>query len=96
MEYIERRIYLIRGQKVILDFHLAELYGVETKALKRAVRRNRDRFPQDFFIELSRQEYDSLRYQLGTLKRGEHAKYLPFAFTEQGVAMLSTVLERFI
>ena len=91
-EVIERRILLIRGQKVMLDFQLAELYQVETKALKRAVRRNRDRFPEDFMFQLTKEEYDALRYHFGTLKRGEHAKYLPYAFTEQGVAMLSSVL----
>jgi phage regulator Rha-like protein len=77
---------------MMLDEHLAELYGVETKALKRAVRRNRDRFPADFMFELRAQEYAALRRQFGTLKRGQHAKYLPYAFTEQGVAMLSSVL----
>jgi phage regulator Rha-like protein len=91
-EVIERRILLIRGQKVMLDSHLAELYGVETKVLKRAVRRNRDRFPHDFMLELTGQEYEILRSQFGTLRWGEHAKYLPYVFTEQGVAMLSTVL----
>lgn len=91
-ERIESYIYLIRSQKVMLDFHLADLYSVETKVLKRAVRRNLDRFPEDFMFKLDRDEYNSLRYQIGTLKRGEHAKYLPFAFTEQGVAMLSSVL----
>jgi hypothetical protein len=68
------------------------LYGVETKYLKRQVRRNMDRFPEDFMLELSQQEYETLRSQFGTLKRGEHAKYPPFAFTEQGVAMLSGIL----
>jgi phage regulator Rha-like protein len=91
-EVIERRILLIRGQRVMLDSHLAELYGVETKALKRAVKRNRDRFPADFMLELTKEEIDGLRYQFGTLKRGAHVKYAPFAFTEQGVAMLSSVL----
>ena len=91
-EVIEKRIFIIRGQKVILDFHIAELYQVETKALKRAVKRNRARFPSDFLFELNQQEYTALRYQLGTLKRGEHSKYLPYAFTEQGIAMLSGVL----
>ncbi len=91
-EIIEKKIFLIRGQKVMLDFHLAELYEVETKALKRAVKRNRDRFPDDFMFQLTQEEYSSLRYHFGTLKRGEHAKYLPYAFTEQGVAMLSSVL----
>jgi hypothetical protein len=92
-EIIEKRIFLIRGQKVILDFHIAELYQVETKALKRAVKRNRDRFPSDFLFELTQLEYSTLRYQIGTLKKGEHSKYLPFAFTEQGIAMLSGVLQ---
>lgn len=89
---IETRIHEIRGMKVILDSDLAVLYEVETGQLKRAVRRNLDRFPGDFMFEVSSAEYDSLRCQFGTLKRGEHAKYLPFAFTEQGVAMLSSVL----
>jgi phage regulator Rha-like protein len=91
-ELIERRILLVRGQKVMLDSHLAELYGVETKVLKRAVRRNIDRFPHDFMLELTREEYEILRSQFGTLRWGEHAKYLPYVFTEQGVAMLSSVL----
>jgi hypothetical protein len=92
-EVIEKKILLIRGQKVMLDFQLAELYGVETKALKRAVRRNIDRFPNDFVFVLTADEYAALRYHFGTLKRGEHTKYLPYAFTEQGVAMLSSVLK---
>jgi len=66
-EVIERRILLIRRQKVMLDAHLAELYGVETKTLKRAVKRNRDRFPGDFMLELTKEEIDALRYQFGTL-----------------------------
>jgi phage regulator Rha-like protein len=92
VERIEKAILLIRGQKVMLDKDLAELYGVETKQLKRAVRRNIHRFPSDFMFELTKDEYDSLRYQFGTLKRGQHTKYLSLAFTEQGVAMLSSVL----
>jgi len=68
------------------------LYGVETKQLKRAVRWHISRFPQDFMFELTKKKHDSLRYQFGTLKRGGHSKYLPYAFTEQGVAMLSSVL----
>jgi hypothetical protein len=83
---------VICDEKVILDRTLAELYGVETKQLKRAVRRNIRRFPSDFMFELTKEEYDSLRYQFGTLKRGKHSKYMPLAFTEQGVAMLSSVL----
>ena len=91
-EVIERKIILLRGQKVILDSHIAELYGVETNDLKRAVRRNKERFPDDFMLQLTVEEYDSLRRQIGALKRGEHSKYLPVAFTEQGIAMLSGVL----
>jgi len=92
-ERIENRILLLRGCKVILDNDLADLYEVEVKQLKRQVRRNIDRFPADFMFELSPQEYESLRRHFGTLKRGEHSKYLPYAFTEQGVAMLSSVLK---
>jgi len=92
VEIIERKIYLIRGHKILLDSDLAELYGVEVKQLKRQVRRNLSRFPEDFMFQLQKEEYESLRSHFGTLKRGEHAKYLPYAFTEQGVAMLSSVL----
>jgi uncharacterized protein YjcR len=91
-EVIVTKIIFLRGEKVLLDRDLAELYGVETKQLKRAVRRNLPRFPSDFMFELTREEYNSLRSQFGTLNRGAHSKYLPFAFTEQGVAMLSSVL----
>ena len=91
-ERIENLILLLRGYKVILDSDLADLYGVEVKQLKRQVRRNSDRFPTDFMFELSKREYEALRRQFGTLKRGAHSKYLPYAFTEQGVAMLSSVL----
>jgi hypothetical protein len=76
----------------LLDSDLAELYGVEVKQLKRQVKRNINRFPEDFMFQLQKEEYESLRSHFGTLKRGEHAKYLFYAFTEQGVAMLSTVL----
>jgi hypothetical protein len=89
---IEQVILLVRGQKVILDRDLAALYGVPTKSLNRAVKRNLDRFPSDFMIQLTAEEAESLRCQIGTLKRGQHFKYLPCAFTEQGVAMLSSVL----
>jgi hypothetical protein len=92
LDVIENKIYTVRGKKVMLDYDLALLYHDEAKALKRAVRRNRDRFPDDFMFELNKDEYDSLRSQFGALKRGQHAKYLPYAFTEQGVAMLSSVL----
>jgi len=93
-EVLINKIYLMRGQKVMLDKDLAELYAVETKRLKEAVRRNIDRFPSDFMFELSPKEWESLRTQFATLKigRGQHSKYMPFAFTEQGVAMLSSVL----
>ncbi|MFC1822774.1 ORF6N domain-containing protein, partial [Thermodesulfobacteriota bacterium] len=92
MELIQSKIIVLRGEKVMIDQDLSELYGVETKQLKRAVRRNLDRFPSDFMFELTRDEYNTLRSQSGTLKRGAHSKYLPMAFTEQGVAMLSSVL----
>jgi phage regulator Rha-like protein len=92
VERITSKIYLIRGQKVMLDRDLAELYGVETKVLKQAVRRNIKRFPNDFMFELKSEEEKALRSQIVTLKRGQHSKYLSFAFTEQGVAMLSSVI----
>ena len=91
-EIIINQIYYIRNHKVILDSDLASLYEVETKQLKRQVRRNAERFPEDFMFELTTEEYHILRSQKGTLKQGEHSKYLPMAFTEQGVAMLSSVL----
>jgi hypothetical protein len=87
MDRIEKSIFLIRGQKVILDKDLAELYGVQTKQLKRAVRRNINRFPIDFMFELSREELKNLRSHFGTSRWGG-TRYRPMAFTEQGVAML--------
>ncbi len=94
LQVIKNKIHEIRGHKVILDYDLAELYMVENKRLKEAVRRNLSRFPEDFLFELTKDEYVSLRSQIATLKngRGKFAKYLPFAFTEQGVAMLASVL----
>jgi hypothetical protein len=94
IEVIQNKIFEIRGCKVMLDFDLALLYDVENKRLKEAVRRNINRFPEDFMFELSMFEYDSLRSQIASLKngRGQHLKYLPFAFTEQGISMLSSVL----
>ena len=110
LEPIKRKIYEIRGHKVMLDSDLAELYNVETKNLKRAVRANIERFPDDFMFELTKEEYDSLRCKNFTLKseenenalrcknftsnsgRGKHSKYLPFAFTREGIAMLSGLL----
>jgi len=98
---VEQRIYLIRGHKVMLSTHLAELYGVEARTLVQAVKRNIERFPDDFVFQLTREELQSIRSQFVTLKttdnvssmRGKHIKYLPYAFTEQGVAMLSSVLK---
>jgi len=93
LQVIQSKIYEIRGQRVMLDFDLAAAYGVETSQLKRQVRRNIERFDgEDFMFEVTREEL--LRCQIGTLKkgRGQHTKYLPFAFTELGVAMLSSVL----
>ena len=94
VEQVQAIIYTVRGERVILDSDLARMYGVETKNLKRQVRRNISRFPADFMLELTREEYNSLRCQNGTIEngRGEHSKYLPYAFTENGVAMLSSVL----
>jgi len=91
-ERIEKAIVLVREQKVMLDRDLAELYGVTTGNLNKAVKRNLDRFPPDFMFQLKQEEYESLRFQFGILKKGQHSKYLPYAFTEQGVAMLSSVL----
>lgn len=94
IEEIRNRIYEVRGRQVMLDKDLAELYGVEVKNLNKAVGRNLERFPDDFMFQLTKEEYDFLRFQNGTIKkgRGEHSKYLPYVFTEQGVAMLSGVL----
>jgi hypothetical protein len=95
LERIERTILLVRGHKVMLDADLAALYEVSVKRLNEQVGRNRERFPGDFMFQLSEDEAASLRSQNATLKagtRGRHRKYLPFAFTEQGVAMLSSVL----
>ncbi|MFA6315130.1 MAG: ORF6N domain-containing protein [Candidatus Paceibacterota bacterium] len=93
MEVIERRIYLIRGQKVMLDSDLAELYGVSTIRLNEQVRRNLSRFPQDFMFQISKNEYESLRSQIAISNTGRGGRrYLPYAFTEHGVAMLSAVL----
>lgn len=90
-EVIMSKIYLIRGKKVMLDRDLAELYEVETKQLKRAVRRNIGRFPEDFMFELTNEEFSNLRSQFGTSSWGG-ARYLPMAFTEHGVIMLASVL----
>src|ERR1041385_647921 len=93
IERIEKVIYLIRSEKVMLDRDLASLYGVETKMLNRAVKRNLKRFPSDFMFQLTQDEADLLRCQIGTSKTGRGGRrFLPYVFTEQGVAMLSTVL----
>jgi hypothetical protein len=89
---IESRIHLIRGMKVMIDRDLASIYEVETRTLNQAVQRNITRFPEDFMFQLLKVEAESLRSQTVILKRGQHLKYLPYAFTEQGVAMLSSVL----
>jgi hypothetical protein len=107
IQSIQNRIYEIRGERVMLDKDLAVLYEVETKFLNLAVKRNIKRFPSDFMFQLTKEEFDSLRLQIATLKndeplrsqsvilkagRGQHKKYLPYVFTEQGVAMLSGVI----
>ena len=91
---IEKKILLINGQKVMLDSDLSALYGVTTKRLNEQVRRNLKRFPADFIYQLSQEEFESLRSHFATLKsgRGKHRKYMPYVFTEQGIAMLSSVL----
>ncbi len=83
LSQIQNKIHEIRGQKIVLDFDLAEMYEVETRVLKQAVKRNMGRFPKDFMFELTKEEFNG---------RGQHSKYLSYAFTEQGVAMRSTVL----
>ncbi len=92
LELIQSKIYEIRGQRVMLDKDLAELYQVETRVLNQAVKRNIERFPEDFMFQLTKEE--CLRSQIVTLKlaQGQHLKYMPYAFTEMGVAMLSSVL----
>jgi hypothetical protein len=100
---IDRLIHEFRGERVMFDSDLASLYGVETKALNQAIKRNPERFPPDFMFRLTAEEFEELRRQFGTsalrsqiatlkLGRGQHRKYLPYVFTEQGVAMLSSVL----
>jgi hypothetical protein len=102
-EVIEKRIFFIRGKRILLDEHLAELYQVETKTLNRAMKRNKDRFPEDFMFQLSKEEFKNLRYHFGTSSHGNlryhfgtssygGRRHRPFVFTEQGVAMLSSVL----
>jgi hypothetical protein len=95
IESIEQRIFVIRGEKAILDTDLAQLYGVTTKRLNEQVKRNRDRFPEDFMFQLSLEEGKSilaLRSQIATLKPGQHLKHAPYAFTEHGAVMVANVL----
>jgi hypothetical protein len=94
VDQIEPLIREIRGQKVLLDSDLALLYGVPTKRLNEQVRRNRERFPEDFLLQLTKEEAESLRSQIATLKagRGQHRKYLPYAFTEHGTMMAAMLL----
>ena len=98
LQLIQSKIYEIRGQKVMLDRDLAELYQVTTGNLNKAVKRNLKRFPPDFMFQLTAEEWEALRFQIGILKngRGEHTKYLPYAFTEQGLAMLSGIMRAFV
>jgi hypothetical protein len=89
---IATRIHLIRGKRVMLDTDLAQLYGVATKNLNKAVERNRDRFPEDFMCQLTAPEFADLRFQIGTSSRHGGRRYLPYVFTQEGMAMLSSVL----
>ena len=89
---IENKIFFLRGKKIMLDRDLAELYQVETKILNQAVRRNKERFPSDFMFQLTWEEAKNLRSQIVTLKQGKHMKYRPYAFTEHGILMLSSIL----
>jgi phage regulator Rha-like protein len=92
-EVIENKIYLVRGHKVMIDKDLAALYGVRTKNLNKAIKRNINRFPEDFMFQLTGDEFKSLRFQSGTSKQGRGGRrYVPYVFTEHGVAMLSSVL----
>jgi len=92
---IHHKIYTLRGKQIMLDSDLAALYEVETKVFNQAVKRNSERFPEDFMFQLTEKEYESLRSQFVTLEtgRGKHRKYMPYVFTENGVYMLSTVLK---
>ncbi|MFT5387680.1 MAG: phage regulator Rha-like protein [Candidatus Omnitrophota bacterium] len=91
-EVILTKVHYVRGIKVMLDRDLAMLYGVTTGNLNKAVKRKSERFPEDFMFQLNQDEIESLRFQSGSLKRGQHRKYLPYVFTQEGIAMLSSVL----
>jgi hypothetical protein len=90
---IQSKIYTIRGIRVMLDRDLAELYQASTGNLNKAVKRNSERFPKDFMFQLTQEEYEALRFQIGILKRGTHAKYLPYVFTEHEPLMLASILK---
>lgn len=93
IERIEKKIFLIRNQKIMLNSDIAKPYGTETKILNKAVSRNQDRFPKDFMFQLTSEEWSSLKFHSGTSKKGRGGRrFLPYAFTEQGIAMLSSVL----
>ena len=92
LQVIQSKIYEVRGQKVMFDFDLAEMYGIETRVLKQSVKRNMKRFPSDFMFELTKEEYERLRSQFVISKGRGGTRYMPFAFTELGVAMLSRFL----
>lgn len=92
LQIIQDKIYIVRGERIMLDFDLAEMYEVETRVLKQAVRRNLDRFPQDFMFQLTNEEIDNLVSQSVIPSKSKFGGAKPFAFTEQGVAMLSSVL----
>ncbi len=90
---VEKRIFILRGQRVVLSSDLADLYQVQTKVFTQAIKRNQERFPEDFMFQLTRDESNAIsRSQFVTLKQGQNLKYAPYAFTEQGIAMLSGVL----
>ena len=91
-EFIENKIYFIRGEKVMLSIHLAELYDVEPRALVQAVKRNIERFPEDFMFQLTKEELDNLKSQIVISSWGGMRRATPYAFTEQGIAMLSSIL----
>jgi hypothetical protein len=93
VDIVAKKILLIRGLKVMLDSDLAELYGVRTKELNKAVQRNKNRFPEDFMFRLTEKELGVLRFQIGTSKGRGGSRYLPYVFTQEGVAMLSSVLK---
>lgn len=95
LQIIQQKIFEIRGQKVMFDFDLAALYEVETKVFNQSVRRNKERFPEEFMFQLTREEYNSLRSQIVTLEigKGKFSKYNPYVFTEHGITMAASILK---